>query len=141
MKHISKDVNALTVWLFSYSKAVRREVEFQQNKAAQVAKISRKHESRFDNDTCTSDSSTDVEDVKDASAAPEPDAGYTYSYDAPRGPGRGSQILGIALAKAVEKFETKATEKLVKEEYEVVGNEREDAHTGYSADDDDFELV
>ncbi|KAF6221754.1 hypothetical protein HO133_001722 [Letharia lupina] len=124
----------------SYSRAVRREVEFQQNKAAQVAKISRKHESRFDHDTCTSDSSTE-EDVKEASAAPELDAGYTYSYDAPRGPGKGSQILGIALAKAVEKFETKAMEKLVKEEYEVVGNEKEDTHAGYAADDDDFELV
>jgi len=124
----------------SYGKPSRREVEFQQNKAAQVAKISRKHESRFDNDTCTSDSSNE-EDIKEASAAPEPDAGYTYSYDAPRGPGKGSQILGIALAKAVEKFETKATEKLVKEEYEIVGNEKEDTHTGYAADDDDFELV
>ena len=123
-----------------YSKAIRREVEFQQNKAAQVAKISRKHESRFDNDTCTSDSSTE-EDIKEASAAPEPDAGYTYSYDAPRGPGKGSQILGIALAKAVEKFETKAMEKLIKEEYEVVGNEKDSTHTGYTADDDDFELV
>ena len=126
--------------LLRFSKTVRREVEFQQNKAAQVAKISRKHESRFDNDTCTSDSSTE-EDVKEASAAPEPDAGYTYSYDAPGGPGKGSQVLGIALAKAVEKFETKATEKLIKEEYEVVGNEKEETHAGYTADDDDFELV
>ena len=119
--------------LFSHSKAVRREVE-------QVAKISRKHESRFENDACTSDSSTE-EDIKEASAAPEPDAGYTYSYDAPRGPGRGSHILGMALAKAVENFETKALEKLVKEEYEVVGKVKEDAHTGYAADDDDFEFV
>ena len=130
----------LTELLISYGRPSRREVEFQQNKAAQVAKISRKHESRFDNDTCTSDSSTE-EDVKEASAAPEPDAGYTYSYDAPRGPGKGSQILGIALAKAVEKFETKAMEKLVKEEYEIVRSEKEDTHTGYAADDDDFELV
>ena len=126
--------------LLRFSKTARREVEFQQNKAAQVAKISRKHETRFDNDTCTSDSSTE-EDVKEASAAPEPDAGYTYSYDAPRGPGKGSQVLGIALAKAVEKFETKATEKLIKEEYEVVGSEKEESHAGYTADDDDFELV
>ena len=126
--------------LLRFSKTVRREVEFQQNKAAQVAKISRKHETRFDNDTCTSDSSTE-EDVKEASAAPEPDAGYTYSYDAPRGPGKGSQVFGIALAKAVEKFETKATEKLIKEEYEVVGSEKEETHAGYTADDDDFELV
>ena len=138
--HVSKDVIFLKEWLISYSRPSRREVEFQQNKAAQVAKMSRKQESRFDNDTCTSDSSTE-EDVKEASAAPEPDAGYTYSYDAPRGPGKGSQILGIALAKAVEKFEAKAMEKLVKEEYEVVGSEKEDTHTGYAADDDDFELV
>lgn len=130
----------LTTLLLSYNKAIRREVEFQQNKAAQVANISRKHESRFDNDTCISDSSTE-EDVKEVSAAPEPDAGYTYSYDAPRGPGKGSQILGIALAKAVEKFETKATEKLVKEEYEIVGIEKGDTHAGHAADDDDFELV
>ena len=128
------------MFLYSYGKAVRREVEFQQNKAAQVAKISRKHDSRFDTDTCTSDSSTE-ENVKEASAAPEPDAGYTYSYDAPRGPGKGSQILGIALAKAVEKFETKAMEKLVQEEYEVIGNDKEDTHAGYAADDDDFEFV
>lgn len=125
--------------LCNYSKADRREVEFQQNKAAQVPK-SRKRESHFDNDACVSDSSME-EDVKEASAAPEPDAGYTYSYDAPRGPSRGSHILGIALAKAVENFESKAMEKLVKEEYEVVGNEKEDTHTGYAADDDDFELV
>ena len=132
-------MSALTDLLYSY-RASRREVEFQQNKAAQVAKISRKHESRFDSDTYTSDSSTE-EDVREASAAPEPDAGYTYSYDAPRGPGKGSQTLGIALAKAVEKFETMAIEKLLKEEYEVVGNEKEDTHTGYAADDDDFEVV
>ena len=130
----------LTVLQFSCSKAVRREVEFQQNKAAQAIRISRKHESRFDNDACTSDSSTE-EDINEASAAPEPDAGYTYSYDAPRGPGKGSQILGIALARAVEKFETNAMEKLVKDEYEVVGNEKEDMLIGYAAEDDDFELV
>ena len=139
--HIANEIITLTLLLLlRFSKTVRREVEFQQNKAAQVAKISRKHESRFDNETCTSDSSTE-EDVKEASAAPEPDAGYTYSYDAPRGPGKGSQVLGIALAKAVEKFETMATEKLIKDEYDVVGSEKEETHAGYTADDDDFELV
>ena len=130
----------LTVLPRSYNKSARREVEFQHNKVAQVAKSPRKHDTRFKNDTCTSDSSNE-EEIQDASAAPEPDAGYTYSYDALRGPGRGSQILGIALAKAVEKFENKATEKLVKEEYEVVGNEKEDKQTGHVADDDDFQLV
>lgn len=49
-----------------------------------------------------------------------PDAEITYSYDATRGPSHGSQILSCALAQAVERFETKVTEKLVKEEYEVL---------------------
>jgi hypothetical protein len=88
-----------------------------------------------------SDSSAD-EDIREASSAPEPDAEITYSYDAQRGPGRGSQILSMALAQAVEKFETKETEKLIKDEYEVVGKEREhEQDHGYHADDDDFEFV
>ena len=77
-----------------YSRPVRREVEFQQNKAAQTANISRKYETRLRSDASPSDSSAE-EDVREASAAPEPDAGYTYSFDAPRGPGKGSQILGM----------------------------------------------
>lgn len=130
----------LTVCLYSMNRLSRREVEFQVNKAAQIARISRQHDSRLDSDTGVSDSSAE-EDVKEASAAPVPDAGITYSFDAARGPGRGSQILGMALAKAVEKFETKQTEKLVKEEYEVVGKESEDGNGGYVADEDDFMLV
>lgn len=46
----------------------------------------------------------------------------------------------MALAKAVEKFEVKATEKLVKDEYEVIGQDKEDPD-GHIAYDDDFELV
>ena len=126
--------------MISVHRAVRREMEFQQNKAAQIARISRKHESRADTDASISDSSAE-EDVKDASAAPEPDTGYTYSYDAARGPGKGSQILGQAITKAVERFETRATEKLVKDEYEVVRKGKEDARAGYTADEDDYELV
>jgi len=95
---------------------------------------------RLDTDNNTSDSSAE-EDVKEASIAPIPDAGITYSFDAPRGPGKGSEILTMAINKAVERFETKVTEKLVKDEYEVVGKEAEPSHTGYTADDDDFELV
>lgn len=49
--------------------------------------------------------------------------------------------MSIALQQAVEKYEIKATEKLVKEEYEVVGNDNEIDHKGYTADEDDFELV
>lgn len=120
---------------------MRRETPFQQNKAIlHNAKVTRKRDPVFETDNSASDTSVE-DDVKEASAAPEPDAGYTYSYDALRGPGKGSQILGMALAKAVEKFETKATEKLVKEEYEVVSPEKEETLTGYAADEDDFELV
>ena len=88
--------------------------------------------------TGPSDSSAD-EDIKEASAAPEPDAEIAYSYDAKRGPQKGSQILGMALAQAVEKFETKQTEKLVKDEYDFV--EKEPEHEDGYAADDDFELV
>lgn len=91
--------------------------------------------------TWHSDSDSSVDDCfQHASTVPEPDAGISYSFDAPRGPHQGSQILGMALAKAVEKFEVKATEKLVKDEYEVVGKEKEDSD-GYIACDDDYELV
>ena len=102
--------------------------------------MARKHDPVFDTDTSASDTSTE-EEVKEASTAPEPDAGYTYSFDAARGPGKGSQILGLALANAVEKFETKVTEKLVKEEYEIVGAENDETSTGYVADEDDFQLI
>lgn len=100
----------------------------------------RRHGVNLDADVFVSDSSND-EDVKDASRAPEPDAEILYSYDAPTGPSQGGQILSMALAKAVEKFETQETEKLVKNEYEVIAVEKEDTQEGYIADEDDYELV
>ncbi|KAL9030098.1 MAG: hypothetical protein Q9196_001738 [Gyalolechia fulgens] len=124
----------------SFARAVSREAEFHRNKTVQMEKLSRKNDTRYDNDTPVSDSSTE-EDVREASAAPEPDAGITYSFDVPYGPSKGGQILTMALAKAVEKYETQATEKLIMAEYEVVGKEPEDSCTGYAADDSDFELI
>ena len=117
----------------------RQEAEYGKNKALRDARTSRKRASPFDTDYYTSDSSAE-EDVKDASAAPEPDADITYSFDAPRGPHRGSDILSMAINKAVERFETKATEKLVKDEYEVIRKEVETRNEGYTADED-YELV
>lgn len=94
----------------------------------------------LENPIFISDSSAE-EDIKEASAAPEPDAGISYSFDAPRGPHQGSQILSMALAKAVEKYEIQATERLVRDEYEIIRKEKDDHHDGYAADEDDFELI
>jgi hypothetical protein len=66
-----------------------------------------------------------------------------YSYDAAHGPGGGTDVLSHAVTKAVQRYEIKVTEKLVKE-YELVDNGRELAD-GYTADadadEDDFEMV
>jgi len=53
------------------------------------------------------------------------DADVAYSFDAPNGPSSGSMILGVAVSKAVERFENKATDKLVKDEYLVLDEEGE----------------
>jgi hypothetical protein len=74
--------------------------------------------------SASAESSAD-EEVEHPSTAPAPDADIAYSFDAHRGPSHGSQILNHALDKAVERFETKETEKLVKNEYEVLDMEAE----------------
>lgn len=107
------------------------------NQLARGVKTAFRHEVIDELGSGPSDSSAE-EDIKEASAAPQLD--IMYSYDAAHGPGRGSQILGMALARAVEKFETKETEKLVKE-YEFVGKENDAIGDGYVADDDDFEII
>ena len=105
--------------------------------------VKHKDETSYD----PSDSSAD-EDVEAASAAPVPDADITYSFDAPRGPSHGSQILGHALDQAVERFETRVTEKLIKEEYEVLDTNGEPAGASPKAarkaaapEDEDFVVV
>lgn len=91
-----------------------------------------------------SDESSADEDVDHPSAAPAPDADIAYSYDAPRGPSHGSQILNYALDQAVERFETKETEKLVKSEYEVLDLDDDDAPRSkrrVAPEDEEYEFV
>lgn len=73
----------------------------------------------------TDDSSGSNSDEYDETPSPPVDVGITYSFDAARGPTKGSQILNTALAKAVEKFEERETVKLVKTEYELLDSEGE----------------
>jgi hypothetical protein len=84
-----------------------------------------------------SDSSAGEDEITEASAAPELDAEITYSYDAKKGPGGGSQILSVAVSEAIERYENKETEKIVKQ-YEFIDN-----RDGYvaDADDDGFEII
>lgn len=81
------------------------------------AKMAQRHDI-IDTRTTHSDSSGD--EMPDESSI-APDADITYSFDAPKGPTHGSTVLSTALAKAVERFENNETEKLVKNEYEVLG--------------------
>jgi hypothetical protein len=94
------------------------------------------------------DSSAD-EEIEPA-VTNEPDAQVAYSFDADRSPNKGSQILGAALDQAVERFENKETERILKDEYlvldsdgePVAGQSNKPAKPARSGDDeDDFELV
>lgn len=96
------------------------------------SKVSRKHSSRLNHYS----SRSIEEDVKEHSDGPVSDAGITYSFDVPHGPSEGSSILSMAINQAVERFEIKVTEKLVKDEYEVITPEIDHGQT-----DEGFELV
>ncbi|KAI9760146.1 MAG: hypothetical protein M4579_001866 [Chaenotheca gracillima] len=77
-----------------------------------------------------SDRRASLEEPEGPNRTRAPDADITYSFDEPKGPQKGSQILGMALAQAVERFEGRETEKLVREEYDLV--------VDAAADDDDY---
>ncbi|EMF11411.1 uncharacterized protein SEPMUDRAFT_150348 [Sphaerulina musiva SO2202] len=91
---------------------------------AHGAKVARKHD-MLEGAAITDDSSASNSDEYDETPSPPVDAGVTYSFDAARSPSKGSQILNVALAKAVEKFEERETVKLVKSEYEMLDAEGE----------------
>ncbi|CAF9907351.1 MAG: hypothetical protein GOMPHAMPRED_005085 [Gomphillus americanus] len=92
----------------------------------------------------TSDTTTDEDSSLDADIV-APDADIAYSFDSTRGPSEGNDVFSAAVTKAVERFETKETEKLVKNEYYVLGDkdyEVDEVAAGYFGDnDDDFEWV
>ncbi|KAF1814686.1 hypothetical protein P152DRAFT_392316 [Eremomyces bilateralis CBS 781.70] len=67
-----------------------------------------------------SSSDEHAKEVIEPSAAPEPDAEITYSFDAAKGPGHGSQLLSMAVEQAVERFENEETEKIVRTEYDLL---------------------
>lgn len=131
----------------SMNAALKRENAKSANRAAKL----RKQEILPSEPYTSSDSSADEEPVE-ASAAPEPGAETTYSFDAERGPSQGSQILNQALVQAIKRFEDRKTHKLVEEEYEVLDENGEAAQAkarrsvkgkkkASKSDDDDFVVV
>ncbi|KAI9803120.1 MAG: hypothetical protein M1833_001191 [Piccolia ochrophora] len=96
----------------------RREHESNTNKLSRQTHVARKLDFLAEQSATESDRSD--EDAHDGAREPPIDVDITYSYDAPRGPRNGDNILGLALAKAVEKFEGQETEKMIQEEYEIV---------------------
>ena len=94
---------------------------------AHGAKMARKHDmlEGTSANAISDESSGSNSDNDEGTSSPAPDAGVMYSFDAAHGPSQGSQILNVALAKAVEKFEEKETAQLVKNEYDVLDSEGE----------------
>lgn len=134
----------------------RREEKSAVASLAHGTKIARKHD-MLEGAAMTDESSGSNSDEYDETPSPPVDAGVTYSFDAARGPTKGSQILNVALAKAVEKFEERETVKLVKSEYEMLdsdgdtvapspekkrkGKKAAAEQAAVPAEDDDYEFV
>ena len=90
--------------------------------------------------TGSSDTGSSDEEVMNMSNAPVPGGELLYSYDA-RGPSDGADVLSNAIMQAVKRFENKQTEQLVKKEYDLVMDGKDD-EVAYAGDaEDDFELV
>jgi hypothetical protein len=117
------------------TRAVKRDNQANINRLSRDATTAFRYDVNEILDKGASDSSADEAICEPSAANTQPELleQDVLSYDA-----SGNNILSAAVSKAVEKFETKETEKLVKE-YEFVFEEREPS-TGYVADDD-FEMV
>jgi hypothetical protein len=82
-------------------------------------KVTRKQDILEEGATISDDSAATNSDEYDDGAISPPE-GVMYSFDAKSAPTQGSQILNVALAKAVERFEERETVQLVKDEYDVL---------------------
>ncbi|GES58638.1 hypothetical protein ATEIFO6365_0004078900 [Aspergillus terreus] len=107
------------------------------NQLSTDAKINLSYDVREALDSASDSSSGETLD--EPSAAQEVVAEMTPNHSVEAYDVSGQTVLSQAINKAVERFETRETEKLVRE-YEIVTPESESA-MGYLADDDDFELV
>ncbi|KAL1952668.1 hypothetical protein VTO42DRAFT_4550 [Malbranchea cinnamomea] len=73
-------------------------------------------------------------------AGPEENPDVFYSFDAPRSPGHGEHILSVAIARALDRFESKETERAVRE-YEFIDQSEGSDHDELSHDEEGYEVV
>ncbi|CAI6340623.1 unnamed protein product [Periconia digitata] len=153
-KEFNRDKNSRSKWAHGTSWGPGRRVDENRPRPAKILPTPKvtsgfnKARSAAKNDIVDASDSSADEDVEHPSVAPTPDAEITYSYDAERGPSHGSQILSHALTQAVERFEVRQTDKLIKDEYEVLDLNAEPLsprpkvlRKGLSPEDEDYEFV
>lgn len=97
----------------------------------------RSAEDAFNGVRNASDSSADEYVEEPDTAFPGGAADVKYSFDAERGPSSGSQVFGQALDKAIERYEVRVTDKLIKEEYEVLDAKQEALSPGPDVREDE----
>ncbi|KAG9829002.1 hypothetical protein KCU98_g14196, partial [Aureobasidium melanogenum] len=92
------------------------------------AKIARKQDMLADADeyAVSSEDSSSSSSTSDNEATTPSE--ILYGFDNLRVPSHGSQILNTALAKAIEQYEDNETVKLVRNEYEILDADEEEAH-------------